>query len=315
MNHPFARLFCLLVVGLCACPWAEQTAEAADPEFVGAMALVADREVARQLGLSDQQYEKLFDWVDDRELAATDLVLSLRGEREELKKQLAAFAAESERLGLAMLTPPQRARLKQIQVAREGMQSLGREDVQQMLKLTEEQLPQVTKLLADRAEAVGKATAAERDAVEAGYERRLAGMLSREQRLAWEKLAGRAADDAVVADAGDPEVDTPTDEPQDDEPQGEAPENKDPDNQPEVDEPAEDTPQSPKGSTDAPADEPAEEVNTELADGLTFVTPPGKRCWSGSLSRPIFRLSWQRNRPARSTTPIAASTHRPKRSI
>ena len=189
-------------------------AHAADMEFVGKMALLADPSVARQLGLAAAQREELLDWMDERESEALEIVLSLEGE--ERTARLKEFVAESEKQGLAKLSDEQRAKLAKIEIARAGMESLGREDIQDQLKLDDEQRGKVADLLAQREEAFGKATAAQMANTEAYFERKIAALLSDEQRLAWEKLAGRAAADAQVADAGEQQPDDPpADEPDD----------------------------------------------------------------------------------------------------
>lgn len=202
----FVAILASLVLGAFA-----QPSSAADPEFVGIMALVTEEDVAEQLGLSAEEHDKLFNWVDDRELAAIDVVLSLRDEPDKQRERLKEFRAESEELGLQMLTPEQRAKLKQIYIARQGMQSLGRDDVQKKIELTDEQRAEVEKLLAAREQAVGKAPASRRGAIAADYERRLASQLSPEQRLEWDKLAGRAAPDAEIAIDDAPSEETPAD--------------------------------------------------------------------------------------------------------
>ena len=98
---------------------------AADPQFVGILATAAERDVATQVGLSDDDYDALLDWIDEREGEATDIVLSLKDKPDELKAKMAEFAAESETLGLKRLTAEQQQKLRQLHVAREGLATLG----------------------------------------------------------------------------------------------------------------------------------------------------------------------------------------------
>ncbi|MGC3967648.1 MAG: hypothetical protein QM775_09835 [Pirellulales bacterium] len=69
---------------------------AADQEFVGVLALAAEKDVAEQLKLSDEQKKKLLDLVERRESEVLDIALKLRNappaERE------AALRAVSSRL-------------------------------------------------------------------------------------------------------------------------------------------------------------------------------------------------------------------------
>ena len=216
---PVVQGVCLVV----GCLLLARPTLAADPEFVGKMAYLVDEGVARKLGLSDTEREKLIDWVDQREADAAEIVLSLRDMPEEQAAKLKEFVAESERLGMAMLSEAQREQLNQIEVARQGLASLGESEVQEKVGLDAEQREEVAKLLAQREEAFGKATASQMASTTAYFERKLAAVLSPQQRLEWEKLAGRADADAQLADAGDtqpgdndPEENTTdTDEPDD----------------------------------------------------------------------------------------------------
>ncbi len=176
-------------------------APAADSEFVGIMALIVEQEVADDLGLSVDEYKELFEWVDDRELGATDLVLSLKDEPRDLRRRLAQYAAESERLGLAKLTPEQQAKLRRIQMKRNGLVSLAEEHVQASIKLTDEQKELIAELLNARMSALDTARDGEEGVIKQDYERQLAAMLTREQRTAFDELAG--GEEVAAAEADD----------------------------------------------------------------------------------------------------------------
>ncbi|MCA9249094.1 MAG: hypothetical protein KDA42_18355, partial [Planctomycetales bacterium] len=97
-------------------------AHAADPAFVGILALAVDEEVSRSLELSADVRHKLTELIDQREDAALELALSIKDLPEpERQQRLAPFRDESERLGLALLTTQQQQKLKQTQIARRGM--------------------------------------------------------------------------------------------------------------------------------------------------------------------------------------------------
>lgn len=51
---------------------------AVDPAFVGKLALLADPEVAKELGLSDDTKKKLADLINQREQEATALVAKIK---------------------------------------------------------------------------------------------------------------------------------------------------------------------------------------------------------------------------------------------
>jgi type II secretory pathway component GspD/PulD (secretin) len=205
--------FCALIMPFAA--W--RAASAADPEFVGLMAVAAEREVAEELQLSETEYNELLEWIDEREADATEIVLTLRDQPEELKAKMQVFASESEEIGLKRLTPEQQKRLRQLQISRTGLATLGHAPIREQLDLTPEQIAQIDKLLENRAEATSRGGDDERAVARAEYERKLAMVLSAEQRLAWEKLAGLAKEaDDQVADVDDPTsepAETPADEP------------------------------------------------------------------------------------------------------
>ena len=75
---------------------------AADPEFVGILAELAKDDVAKQLGLSDDQRTQLNALIDRREEEVVPLALKIMDlPAAEQEKQLAPFRTESEQQGLA----------------------------------------------------------------------------------------------------------------------------------------------------------------------------------------------------------------------
>lgn len=231
------------------------SAFAADPQFVGILATAAEREVATELGLADDDYDALLDWIDEREGAATDIVLSLKDKPDELKAKMAEFAAESETLGLKRLTAEQQQKLRQLHIAREGLATLGDAKLRAALKLSPEQMEQIDKLLVNRTEAISRGADVERAAARAEYERKLAMVLSADQRLAWEKLAGLSKDETQVADADDEDSPTTT-------PEKNPPTTTIGDNEGENDgEPADDQPESA-----TPSDEPTDSPDVPTAE-------------------------------------------------
>src|SRR5438874_13264152 len=92
----------VLAVGLAR--WAN----AADSTFVGKRALIVDPEVAKELGLADDVQKKLLEIINKREKEALDIAAKLKGQSQAKQAEaLAPFAAESEKLGMALLTDAQ----------------------------------------------------------------------------------------------------------------------------------------------------------------------------------------------------------------
>lgn len=167
------------------------SAFAADPAFVGKLAFAIDDDGVKRLGLSDEVKRKLLDLINRRENEAVDFALKLKDlPPPERARQLAPFVAESERQGMALLTVQQRAVLDKMSVARQGMNSLMRPEIGRVLGLNEEQRTQITALVAERNAALGKGGEDERRATMQEYERRLAEVLTEQQRTNWQRLAG-----------------------------------------------------------------------------------------------------------------------------
>jgi len=181
-----ACLAALLIAG-----WCSPSVQAADPTFVGVLALATDDDVAKELNLSDEVRERLLELIDQRELAALTLVQRIRDHSpEEKEAALAPFVAESERLGLALLMPDQIKRLRELQLLRRGLSALAEPQFASRLQLSEAQQAEVDRLLAERDEKIIAADEDRRGAIRADYERQLRGLLQRSQAIAWDMLTG-----------------------------------------------------------------------------------------------------------------------------
>ncbi len=174
----------LVIVWLGAC----STAPAADPSFVGVLALAVDKDAADRLGLSEEVRGRLRQLINEREDAALEIVLSIKDlPPMEQTARLTPFVTESERLGFALLTVPQREKLQQMRLAREGMSGLAEPGLAEALGLASDQKTAVEKLLTQRAADMTKGGESERRITRAVYERKLAEILNESQRANWEK--------------------------------------------------------------------------------------------------------------------------------
>jgi type II secretory pathway component GspD/PulD (secretin) len=167
------------------------TCQAADPSFVGVLALAVEDAGVQRLGLDDETKAKLLELIDRREAEAINLVLQVKDLPPAIRaERLAPFVQESERLGMALLTVEQREVLNQMRIAQAGLQSLADPAVGQTLQLNEQQQQKIRELLAERAQQMTQGGEDGRRMTRARFERELASVLSDEQRAAWEKLAG-----------------------------------------------------------------------------------------------------------------------------
>lgn len=88
---------------------------AAETEMVGLLAVAIEPEVAKQIGLSDDQLNRLVDLTDEREMKGFSKAMKLsKRPREERVTEFAEFRAESERLAMAILDEQQATKLREL---------------------------------------------------------------------------------------------------------------------------------------------------------------------------------------------------------
>lgn len=195
---PCALVFFVSLFGFALPGLVDSVAVAADPAFVGVLALAVDDQVAERIGLTGQTKAKLLELIDRREEEAIEMVLTIRDlSAAEQVAKLSPFVAESERQGLELLSVAQREKLQAIRVAREGMTALGEAWMAASLGLSDEQQAKVADLLKQRAVELTKGGENQRRLTRAIFERQLAAVLTPEQNAVWQKLAGQT--DAAVA--------------------------------------------------------------------------------------------------------------------
>ncbi len=164
---------------------------AADPSFVGVLALAVDDQAAKQLGLSEEVRGKLRAIVERREKEAVNLALSIRELPPDMRaERLAPFVAESERQGLALLTQDQRSKLNQLQLQKKRMSSLVDPEIALALELTSEQQAAIARLMAERATAITRGGETEQRVAREKYERQLRSVLTDAQKATWDEMAG-----------------------------------------------------------------------------------------------------------------------------
>ena len=129
---------------------------AADPAFVGVLALTVDDEGARHLQLSDEVRNQLKELIDRREKEAVEIAMRIKDLPPEVRAaQLAPFVAESEQLGMKLLSLEQRSRLESAAVADgRAPASFAEPEMDKRLGLTAEQVAEIKRLLEERAKAM-----------------------------------------------------------------------------------------------------------------------------------------------------------------
>jgi type II secretory pathway component GspD/PulD (secretin) len=172
-----------------------RSAAAADPTFVGILALAADPLVAKDLGLSDDVVKQLNDLIAQREEDVQSLVLEIKDlPPADRDPKLASYVAESEKLGLALLTAEQQTKLKQARVRKLGMKGLLDKSIAEQVGLTDSQRGKIDVMHQLFANKTATLPQAEVDAARIELEKGILALLDNDQRVKWEGMTGRVVD-------------------------------------------------------------------------------------------------------------------------
>jgi len=213
-THLRNRLHCLAaILGVMAATALGGPLFAAEPEFVGVLALAVEEEVADELKLSEGQREKLKEYIAAREDSdeLTELVLAINDlSPAEREARLAPFRRESEIQGLSLLTTQQRLQLQRIRIRLMGYASLSDDRVADYLKLSDSQKARVAEVLKRRQQRLEGADETTALLVHRETERELSMLLSDSQRAAWDAMTSRVPPSESVG-VSTPEPTPPTD--------------------------------------------------------------------------------------------------------
>ncbi len=183
------------------------SATAADPAFVGVLALASEPAVAKELGLSEDVLKQLNDLIAKREDEVSTLVLNLPKDLAQADKdaKMAEFVAESEKQGLKLLTAEQQTKLQQLRVRRVGPVALMETAIADQLELTAKQRGQLntTHGLFEMETATAPEAAKAKAKVE--FEKKLLALLTPEQKAKWDALEGRTGAEVAQAAPAGPE--------------------------------------------------------------------------------------------------------------
>jgi type II secretory pathway component GspD/PulD (secretin) len=175
---------------------------AADPDFVGVLALAVEPDVVEQLGLTDNQKDQLHQLIDAQENELVGLAQQWKtlppADRTE---KLIAFRRQVEAKGLIMLSRQQRDRLLRIQLQRKGPMLAAEPAVADRLQLTPEQRTKIDALLKQQSPRLESRDAKTAQAARLDTERKLVGILDASQQTAWAAMfqpSAAAADAASV---------------------------------------------------------------------------------------------------------------------
>ncbi|MGB9689910.1 secretin N-terminal domain-containing protein [Thermogutta sp.] len=147
---------------------------AAEYEVVGALAYAVEPDVAKEIGLTENQLKQLNDLINNAEAEILTTLSELKDlSPQERNAKLAEFRRGIEDRGLALLSTQQRAKLEQIRMKRLGEKFFTDPVIAQKLGLTEEQKAALAKAVAERSASAKAEGASENPAI---------GLLSDNQR-------------------------------------------------------------------------------------------------------------------------------------
>jgi type II secretory pathway component GspD/PulD (secretin) len=164
-------------------------AQSADPAYLGMISLLTEDGVPQQLSLSPEQQQQILQLIAQREAAALELAMESKAlEAAERQSRQAAFVAESEQAGLAILNDEQQGKLQKLSLKRDGLASLANDELATQLGLTDEQRGQVTKLLGQRASQLASADERRQRILSAWFDRELGKVLTEAQQAQWQQM-------------------------------------------------------------------------------------------------------------------------------
>jgi type II secretory pathway component GspD/PulD (secretin) len=162
----------------------------ADELTFGKVSMAVEKAVADKIGLSDELRGKLQDLIKEQEDAALELANEIKElPADEKKKKEDAFVAAVEKKGLELLTDEQKAALEKVRIGRAGMATLTEPAIVKQLALTDEQKEKIAGLMKERDEQIAAAPD-NRSIVVSVYERKLANILTADQKAKWDAMAG-----------------------------------------------------------------------------------------------------------------------------
>ncbi len=177
-------------------------------EPLGMFALIDDASVRESMSLSPATLQKLATFLDERDQAATELMKSLESATlAEKQAKIAAFSAESEKQGAALISVDQLKVLRHWDLASRGMESLADPFVVEQLGLNADQQSEIASLLSKRSKELTNASGLQANLIRNRYEVDLAKVLNSAQFAGWRILTDDvptiSSTETEIAEAGD----------------------------------------------------------------------------------------------------------------
>lgn len=181
---------------------------AADPAFVGVLALASEPAVAKELGLSEEVLKQLNELIGKREDEVGTLVLNLPKDLPQADKdaKMAEFASESESQGLKLLTAEQQTKLQQIRIRRLGPVALLEKAIGEKVAITDRQRGQLNTYQQMFQLENASAPEASKAAAKVELQKKMLDILTPEQKAQWEALEGRTGTEVAQAAPTNPDL-------------------------------------------------------------------------------------------------------------
>jgi len=162
-----------------------------NPDIVGVLAILTDNQTAADLGLSDDQLEKLRGMVKQQESKALEIASQLRnlepGERRVKAKEI---LRSLENGAMVLLNEKQRARAEQLRLQQVGLAAVLEPEIAQAMTATEEQIAKVQTLVEGKRAMLRELGPEKGDAE---WRRQLGEIFDESQTAKWTEMIGAVA--------------------------------------------------------------------------------------------------------------------------
>lgn len=174
-----------------------------NPDIVGVLATLTDPNIAADLGLSDEQLEKLKGLVKQHEAKAIEFAAELRTIEDPIqrKERSRAILRSVENAGMEMLNAQQKVRAEQLRLQGLGLAAATEPEIATALSISEEQAAKIQTTLEGK-RGLMRELGPERGPVELA--KQLDAILDDTQRSKWAEMVGPAAGKNGAAPSTDP---------------------------------------------------------------------------------------------------------------
>jgi type II secretory pathway component GspD/PulD (secretin) len=194
---PLKSLIAIAAVLIGLTPLSQFARAAGSPDLVGILAMVTEPSAAAELGLTQDQLNRLEDLIKQKAAKDLGLAAQLRSlPSSERRQKEEENIREVEKQGMLLLTEAQQAKVEMWRLQRLGLAALGDPEVAKKAGLADEQVAKIKGILEGRQALVREAgdAAARRE-----IEKRINGVLDDTQRTAWLAMAPAPKKDEAAA--------------------------------------------------------------------------------------------------------------------